>query len=431
MNWRTWLARGMMLGLILGVAQQSFAIPAFARKYKTSCATCHEGFPRLSAVGEAFGNNGFKFVDEELYIKDEPVDMGDEAYKRVFPESLWPSDIPGLPPLAGRVLMDATIDTGGTDEARTEFDFPHELELFFGGSFGDNMSFFGELEWEDGAVGVAAWLQFEDLLLDENLLNIKVGTVGDHSFGLPTQVDSGRLTKEHYQYASYEIPGSANDYRIRDGQPGFEINGFGSRFKYAAGVVNGSDGTSEKDIYGQLAIKFGGLGFDGSGSGDGASLGSGNSWEDDSITVSGFGYSGKFDEVDEDTGIRTEDDFWRLGLGGLWKTGDLQVGAGYIWGNNDEPYPGGEDVDSEAAFVEASYFLFPWVIPTVRYETLELDLPDGAEDMEELDLLITSLKFRVRANVSITLEGRFFTENDAAADRNDDDSVVVRFDYAF
>ena len=37
-------------------------IPAFARKYRVSCATCHAPFPRLNAVGEAFAANGFEFA---------------------------------------------------------------------------------------------------------------------------------------------------------------------------------------------------------------------------------------------------------------------------------------------------------------------------------------------------------------------------------
>src|SRR5688500_10301345 len=40
-------------------------IPAFARKYGVSCATCHMPVPRLNAVGEAFAANGFEFAPGE------------------------------------------------------------------------------------------------------------------------------------------------------------------------------------------------------------------------------------------------------------------------------------------------------------------------------------------------------------------------------
>ena len=40
-------------------------IPAFARKYRVSCATCHAPVPRLNAAGEAFAANGFEFAPGE------------------------------------------------------------------------------------------------------------------------------------------------------------------------------------------------------------------------------------------------------------------------------------------------------------------------------------------------------------------------------
>ncbi len=90
------------------------AIPAFARKYKTACITCHATFPRLTALGEAFRLNGYRMPGgDELYLKDQPVSMGAEAYKQVFPNAVWPSDIPGLPPLALRIAVNYTGNTGG------------------------------------------------------------------------------------------------------------------------------------------------------------------------------------------------------------------------------------------------------------------------------------------------------------------------------
>ena len=37
----------------------SHAIPAFARQYQTSCATCHSDFPKLNDFGKAFKDAGF------------------------------------------------------------------------------------------------------------------------------------------------------------------------------------------------------------------------------------------------------------------------------------------------------------------------------------------------------------------------------------
>jgi len=52
------------------------AIPAFARKYGTSCTTCHTVFPKLAPFGEAFRRNGFRFpgVDSD-YIKQDSITL--------------------------------------------------------------------------------------------------------------------------------------------------------------------------------------------------------------------------------------------------------------------------------------------------------------------------------------------------------------------
>ena len=61
--------RSLLLALVLAPsvaeASNSTRIPAFARKYKVTCATCHSPVPRLNATGEAFAANGFEFKPGE------------------------------------------------------------------------------------------------------------------------------------------------------------------------------------------------------------------------------------------------------------------------------------------------------------------------------------------------------------------------------
>ncbi len=58
------------------------AIPAFARKYQTSCQTCHVAFPKLNPFGEAFRLRGYRMPAEtEDLIKESPVALGAQAYK--------------------------------------------------------------------------------------------------------------------------------------------------------------------------------------------------------------------------------------------------------------------------------------------------------------------------------------------------------------
>jgi len=82
---------------------RSYAIPPFARKYQTSCQTCHLDFPKLNDFGKAFKDAGFKFpVDDETFIKEPPVMLGAPATKDSFPNSIWPGEIPGMPPVGLR-----------------------------------------------------------------------------------------------------------------------------------------------------------------------------------------------------------------------------------------------------------------------------------------------------------------------------------------
>ena len=106
--------------LLLAAPDDAGAIPAFSRKYKTSCSTCHYAYPKLNAFGKAFNNNGFRFPegqDPEM-VKEEPVKLGAEGYKYVWPDAIWPADIPGSSPLSVHAI--GRIHYGGSwDDATT------------------------------------------------------------------------------------------------------------------------------------------------------------------------------------------------------------------------------------------------------------------------------------------------------------------------
>src|SRR6202158_3605133 len=88
---------------ILAMAPRASAIPAFSRKYQTSCTTCHNNYPELNDFGEAFKKNGFKFPkDDESFVKEPPVLLGAKAQKEVFPGAVYPGEIPGSVPIAFR-----------------------------------------------------------------------------------------------------------------------------------------------------------------------------------------------------------------------------------------------------------------------------------------------------------------------------------------
>jgi hypothetical protein len=91
------------LFVLVALSNSSYAIPAFARMYGTSCSTCHLDFPQLNDFGKAFKDAGFKFPKEdESMLKIPPVMLGAPANKELWPKAIWPGTIPGIPPIGFR-----------------------------------------------------------------------------------------------------------------------------------------------------------------------------------------------------------------------------------------------------------------------------------------------------------------------------------------
>jgi predicted porin len=177
-------------------------------------------------------------------------------------------------------------------------------------------------------------------------------------------------------------------------------------------------------------------------------------WRDDSVTLSLFGYYGTATiDIDADNALMAssddfsseEDDrFWRIGPGILWRTGDLQLGGGYIFGKNENPFgavsSGGSSVDSQSWFVEANYFAKPWLIPYVRYEELEFsNLPAEVTTDSEASFprgadrsrFVVGAKMLLRANVTLGLEGIFYTKDDRESSNDDNSQFIASLRMAF
>ncbi len=445
----------VLLGFVFSIlgARRSEAIPVFARKYRTTCNTCHVAIPKLRAFGEAFRLNGYRMPvpeGDDVYVKEEPVSLGAPAWKRVWPDAVWPSSIPSNSPFAVRILNDFKVNARSADDS-TEFDFPHEVELFYAAVLGEKISVFGEIEFEHGTEALLREnaVQFNDILdrwLPENAFNIRVGQINTNV--IPSARDKNRLGKEHFLYGDWKmsLTGSDNGWRSRDSTPGVAANGIiRSRFAYNVGVVNGSgvnaggtgDDNDEKDLFGVVRYKFGGMGYDGSlpDAGDEGSpllTEATDFWVDNAVEISAFGYSGTANVTGGE-----EEDFTRAGISGRWTWKNLDLFGGYIVGENDDPWgtDSTEDADSQTWFVQGEYVIYPWLIGLLRYESLEVDRPSsfasipGWKDADR-SRFVPALIIQARANVKITLEGVIYDDFD---DGDDDspDTFAVRLDVAF
>jgi hypothetical protein len=407
----------IFLGLF---SSNASAIPAFARKYKTSCMLCHAPFPKLTAMGEAFRLNGYKLPQtDELYTKEEPVSMGADAYKQVFPEAVWPSSIPGLPPLAVRAVGEVDYHPHGHQINRTEFNFPTEVSLLAAGSFDDNFSFYAQLgfatESGETSADTAVWLMWSNLfssVLGEHHLNIKAGNVGRHTIALPnTRTENGFAIEDYLYTGEMEL----------DSKPGFQVNGYGSHWRYGAGIIEGDGNSSKKDLYGSLSFKLGGLGYDGSGGvyeEGGISVTPSGYWRDDSILFGVFAYRSYLG-----TDIKTFD---RIGGDVRVNYKDFSLAGGYIVGKNKET-----DEDKYIGFAEGQYFVYPWMIPYLRYENEKVKNFSG----EDQARFIMGVALVPRANIKVNLEGKFYTKNEPimeeGGEKNNDDQIALQVDWAF
>ncbi len=479
-NRRSRLIVCLCLGSVLLLAAADvLAVPTFARRYRTSCATCHSAYPRLNAVGESFRLMGFRFPDDERYRKTEPVEMGDEAYKRLWPEALWPTTVPSHSPLSFITRFMGEVDVDGSRKVGFSYLVPEEVEFVWVGNLGDDLLFYGDIIYLQKDFGglepqswatLKGWLQFQSVVGPEDAFNLRIGTVGTQSMGLFNERDANIYATHFYQYTSWSMPpvdlGEAglssfngNNFTITP-QAGIELNGVGERWFYALGVVSGNPlwvsgdippsditffgqgrGTDRKDVYLQLAYKLGGLPFKRTAAPEtGTSLTpSSDFWRDDTSTVlSLWGYNGRaeIEAVDLD-GVKNKqnDDFWRLGVGVQQMIKDVSIGGVYVVGKDDNPYGILTDqaVDSTTWNVEVLGFVYPWLIPYGRYEVLDLEMPEGVPGIptqRDISRFVAGVKMMIRPNVFCTVEGTYYTKGEEL-EEGIDQTIFILLSVAF
>lgn len=400
MNQRV-IIRSAVLGLVFMFGfqiQDARSIPAWARKYKTSCATCHISFPKLNAFGRAFQMNGYQFpggaeADQEK-TKEETVPMGSEAYKRVWPNAIWPNILPGSVPLAVIVEAEMAYNPNAPEgePSITFANIPGEIEVLTGGNFGDNISFFAELEIVGGEADLEmAHISFDNLLPD-NGLSLRIGKI----VPIVTPFSNMRRLTTPYWYATR--PFGNNEWNFDRAQQGFEARGLLSRGRliYSVGLVEGRANVlnSDKDFYLHLGYKAGGMRLDGVR--EEGTAGPSNPWEDNSVRFDVFYYSGRATLVGGQ-----KDRFSQLGgsLDLYWNRLNLSA---LLAIQNDERPVIGQSFDGRAThfMAEGTLVAYPWLLPTLRYERFTARLGDDAETEQRF---VPGLVALIRANVKAVL----------------------------
>jgi hypothetical protein len=451
---RWWPGSILALAAIVLSSTAAEGVPAFARKYQTSCQTCHTIFPKLNALGEAFRLKGYRMPGEtEEMVKEKPVSLGAPAYKRLWPHAVWPGEIASAVPLAINAKMavvnSSTLNPDGTVTTfRNDFQFPQEVNIFGAGTLGDHVSYLAEVTFAENPDGsTSTELEHARFQIDspwgrEDLIHIRIGKFapnladGFQEMWISTDaaIDSVFAYNPIGLHGGVGLAGDVSPQPIALPDRVRGIEGYGiinHRFLWVAGVANGIspgssgsfDGNNSKDFYARLDYKFGGMGLDGDMGGRTAPA---ENWRDDSLRIGAFVYRGDGSGINYPT-PSGDAHFLRTGVYASVYFRDLNVFGAFVHGSDTiqqfDPDSGAFLVQGQptydSAFVQADYVIYPWLLAAARFETVRV----GDRSVPSLQTAVFNLSGLIRANVKAMLE----YQRDLRTGQNHSLNALLRF----
>lgn len=377
--------------------RESHGIPAFSKKYRTECVTCHFHFPKLNSLGEAFRKLGYRFPDGPY---EDKVD-GHYAHDGGF-ASL---------PVSFDLTSQAEVER---NEGVSFNDLGGDFLILSGGSINRMISFYGSVDFSVGGGGgddidvVIPRMHVMFRPFRTPLVNIKVGRFEPRVLG----VSNFRTLTPAFGILNRRI--GDNGWSLEPYQQGIELNGiFGrGRFAYSLGLVEGGgNGDNDfKDSYARLEYKWRGKRLDGTMDG-GPFVGYiRNAWRDNSVTFGVFGYYGEADiDLTQDEngsfgvgsarsgiaekndlsrvlhtpgldldggdgeghgGVAVRDRFFKVGADINWLREKVNLVGGYALQRHSSPIASrpGQSITEHQAFIEIDYAHSHFFQPTIRYE---------------------------------------------------------------
>jgi len=441
-----WLSTLILAFLALLAGEKTaHAVPSFARKYNTSCQTCHTAFPVLNPFGEAFRRNGFRFpstngsVDSDA-AKEETIPMGQEEYEKTFPNSIWPDRISQVVPLS--LLVQGSVnyilpgsalrDSAGHSFAWDGMGGP--VSFFAAGSFSDRLTYYIKVLATPAATArvAAAYLAWNDLIGPPHALNIWFGRLTAPqltSFG----PSSSYVTDKAFPAVSVAGLFNPNNSFTLGTAPvdGVELNGVAAhRISYSAGwirstVQSGLPEPNSEDAYVHVGAKLGGMSLDGEGPHGMEAANPVKPWAETSLTLDNFAYHGvtladNYINSPALTAQKSAVDAvghaLRVNLGSFSLNGIFQYQV------HHRPYPGTPptaangtvltntlpgvpDNNKGRGFIgstEMAYVLFPWLVPAVR---AEYTLLESAWGKGSLLRVLPGATLLIRPNMRVYIVG--------------------------
>lgn len=406
-----------IFGSLVAVAPPALAIPVFARKYGTSCQTCHTVYPKLTPFGEAFRRNGFRFPGTDSdYWKQETVTLQPKT------SSSDGSVLSAIPPLSfganGSAVVHPDKNASATvadDSARFSLrDLVAEGHVWSGGSLSDKITYFAEVTFaSEGTVDLEhAQVYFNDLIGPQHAVNLRVGrgfntisTFGPHSSYLS---DTRGVS-----LSVAGLQGGTPSWNVLDHYNGVEVTGvLGGRIDYAVGLNAGTTAKlrDSENVYGHVGYKIGGLRLDGEGKSD---TNPQRPWEETALTFEAFayhaygnvGFAGT-DASGAATTLSVDDTTRGIGGGLRAQWGSLELNSGIYYEDHSRAtvdFAAGTATNATAwaHYDELSYMVFSWLVPAARFEYFSLS-PSGAPS-QSLYRILPGVAATVTPNVKLTL----------------------------
>jgi hypothetical protein len=380
-------------------SRESSALPAFARKYQTSCYTCHSGFPTRNAFGEAFRNNGYRWPggEEEEHVKQEQTMMGSEGWKKSFPQSPWPTDIPGFAPFSvwvrGNLLnySQEVQDKNGNVKTKEVFNYGNgplnATTLFFSGTMGENLSAFGAYNPTNGsASGHVVWSFAPGI-------NLSFGNAfSDFNFGNQSTIYT----------TTFPVPGNSVEFSYIKGETG--------GIKLTAGLAQ--TGTAAANHFDDLRYvrakyKIGGAGLL---SGAGGTFGNEYIGLDNQLSVGASLVSAR------DGALTTGNYAGETMSYGVDVTGNYGNFTGGV------AFSRANELDFDNYVIDGGYYVFPWLKATVRYTSIR----DG-----ENPTLAAGITTFLRANASVAATYTHLTKETTTTGDTTPDTFTLQAAFAF
>jgi hypothetical protein len=456
----------MLLFILLTPAPKAVAIPAFARKYQTSCATCHSNFPELNDFGEAFKKNGYKFPkDDDTFVKEPPVLLGAEAQRENFPKVIYPGEIPGTIPISFRFLGFAAYNSKQPLSAgvvpRTDLFTPDTFTIIAAGSFGQNLSFWIDDDVSVGGSGADGglgdgYLKVNDLGhyigLPKDALNIRFG---QFELDLPFTQARGINPTSYDIYDQASVAGGLgttdNPFMFGAPQRGIEIGGYPNdgNFSWSLALVNGTNDTAtlrnKKDVYARVSQRFN-LERDPKARQEVQAASKTGPRDHTSLRLGAFYYYGQNElnldrELFPDFGTIREN-FYRAGADFRFKYRNFEIYGLGMHGRDQNLIPDtktqtvetGPPVTFSGGFAQAQYWFYPWVIGIMRYDVVNspADFQNGVSVRTTRNRFSPGIQILVRGNIKTVFEyQRRWQQETDMSERFRANGFVFGIDYAF